>query len=331
MRRFGFQWHITDRCNLRCLHCYQDAYSDENEQGIDTLKRFADKIFGSSKVGRVSVNITGGEPLLYPHISELLTHIEGFDTCEEISIITNGTFISQNLIESIFSLKKIRYIKISIESADPLVNDRIRGRKNLKSVTENLARFKMTGKEILIMMTLASYNFRGVADMVRYVRENGLAGLIFERFVPLGRGTGLRTEYLKRYEWKSAVSKILNVAGLDLISEDVVQYRAFWLVNERGRLFIKGALCNLGRGSMALMPDGSIFPCRRYPKKIADLKYEDLGSIMRKLSDYDRSRIKDRLSGEGCALCGFAECTGCRALTYAITHKENGDDLQCYL
>ena len=28
-RTFNFQWHITDRCNLRCHHCYQSEYSQE--------------------------------------------------------------------------------------------------------------------------------------------------------------------------------------------------------------------------------------------------------------------------------------------------------------
>jgi len=39
---FGFQWHITDRCNLRCTHCYQDDYSGSNEMRLDDLKRIAD-------------------------------------------------------------------------------------------------------------------------------------------------------------------------------------------------------------------------------------------------------------------------------------------------
>ncbi|MDY6992090.1 MAG: hypothetical protein SVR94_05715 [Pseudomonadota bacterium] len=25
-RSLLFQWHLTERCNLRCAHCYQDHY-----------------------------------------------------------------------------------------------------------------------------------------------------------------------------------------------------------------------------------------------------------------------------------------------------------------
>ena len=28
-RMLVLQWHITERCNLRCAHCYQDGYAGE--------------------------------------------------------------------------------------------------------------------------------------------------------------------------------------------------------------------------------------------------------------------------------------------------------------
>ncbi len=63
---FGFQWHITDKCNLRCTHCYQEDYSGSNELGLDGLERIADEIIKTlskwNKKGDIA--ITGGEPLL---------------------------------------------------------------------------------------------------------------------------------------------------------------------------------------------------------------------------------------------------------------------------
>ena len=31
------QWHVTERCNLRCAHCYQEAYSGEELRFQDLL------------------------------------------------------------------------------------------------------------------------------------------------------------------------------------------------------------------------------------------------------------------------------------------------------
>lgn len=331
MRFFGFQWHITDRCNLRCVHCYQDIFSNERELGIEYLKSFADKIFGSNIATKIAVNITGGEPLFYPHISELLGHLNSYKNCSEINIITNGTYITDELISKIKSLQKIKYIKISIESATSSINDRIRGINNLKLVTDNLERFKKTKKEILIMMTLASYNYREIENMVDYIERHSLSGIIFERFVPIGSGREIKGEFLKCYEWESAVENILRISNLNLRPEEVIQYKAFWLLRGRKGYKLRGALCNLGKGSMALMPDGSVYPCRRYNKKIADLKFMTFEEIISILSQYDIKNLKKNLKGDTCAICGFEDCSGCRALVYALTGNEYGDDLQCFL
>ncbi len=32
------QWHITERCNLRCAHCYQNDYSGEELRFQDLFK-----------------------------------------------------------------------------------------------------------------------------------------------------------------------------------------------------------------------------------------------------------------------------------------------------
>lgn len=34
---FYFQWHITEKCNLRCRHCYHDNYTSTNELNSDGL------------------------------------------------------------------------------------------------------------------------------------------------------------------------------------------------------------------------------------------------------------------------------------------------------
>lgn len=39
---FYFQWHITDACNLRCSHCYQENYSPNSELLLQDLKTIAD-------------------------------------------------------------------------------------------------------------------------------------------------------------------------------------------------------------------------------------------------------------------------------------------------
>jgi molybdenum cofactor biosynthesis enzyme MoaA len=84
---FYFQWHITDRCNLRCSHCYQNDYS---------LKTVADKINHAltvwKKEGRLA--ITGGEPFIRKDLFDLLHYLEQQPTIKKIGILSNGTLIT---------------------------------------------------------------------------------------------------------------------------------------------------------------------------------------------------------------------------------------------
>jgi len=42
---FYFQWRVTDKCNLRCSHCYQTTYSDSSDMSLTDLIEIANKLF----------------------------------------------------------------------------------------------------------------------------------------------------------------------------------------------------------------------------------------------------------------------------------------------
>lgn len=70
--RLLLQWHITERCNLRCAHCYQNDYSGEELQFKDLLEvvqQFKDimSFWRGKAVGhraRGHLTVTGGEPFV---------------------------------------------------------------------------------------------------------------------------------------------------------------------------------------------------------------------------------------------------------------------------
>ena len=67
---FHIQWHITDRCNLRCKHCYMysgKAYS--NELSLDQWKEIIKSYIDNE--GR-EIIFCGGEPLILKNFSELI-------------------------------------------------------------------------------------------------------------------------------------------------------------------------------------------------------------------------------------------------------------------
>jgi radical SAM protein with 4Fe4S-binding SPASM domain len=94
---------------------------------------------------------------------------------------------------------------------------------------------------------------------------------------------------------------------------------------------LQGALCNLGDESMALMPDGTVYPCRRLPIAVGNVLKEPFETILPRLKRYAAPRIARDLRGSLCGMCGVKGCAGCRALARALTGDLLSDDPQCAL
>ncbi len=96
-------------------------------------------------------------------------------------------------------------------------------------------------------------------------------------------------------------------------------------------LELRAAECNLGASSMALMPDGSVQPCRRLPVVVGNLANEPLGQIRRRLERFSPSRVKKDLYGPVCSACPLEYCSGCRAMARAVIGNWLDDDPCCPL
>ena len=79
MDGFGFQWHLSDRCNQRCAHCYQTDFDARGQLDLAAWRKMADRIFGALPDCPISVNLTGGEPLLLADLEALIAHLHGFE------------------------------------------------------------------------------------------------------------------------------------------------------------------------------------------------------------------------------------------------------------
>lgn len=332
MTGFGFQWHLTDRCNGRCAHCYQDSFDPGSERPLADLCAMADAVLGGLAGREVSINLTGGEPLLLPGLPRLLEHLAGHPNLGELNVITNATITDPAVLESLARIERLRFLKVSLESADEVVNDRVRGAGNLARVRRNLELYRRrVGKPVVLMMTLARHNLAGIGGMAALAREAGAAGVIYERFVPLGQGRRLRDQVLGPADWARAMDSVLAAAGTEVETDELLPYRAFWLWTDGRVEPLEGALCNLGGESMALMPDGTVYPCRRLPIPVGRVLEEPFEVLLARLEAYAPDAVRARLRGALCGLCGVEGCSGCRALARAMTGDWLADDSQCPL
>ncbi|PKL43536.1 MAG: hypothetical protein CVV42_20090 [Candidatus Riflebacteria bacterium HGW-Riflebacteria-2] len=331
---FGFQWHLTDRCNRRCRHCYQESFEPGTiEASPGARRKLADAILKAIPNEPVSVNLTGGEPFLLPDLIDLIGYLETFPNLADVSVITNGTIHDSALIKTFGNFPRFSMFKMSVESGNREINDYIRGAGSLETLRRSIPLYReLSSRPVSLMMTLSRANAKTIAETVDFAVEAGAAGIMFERFVPLGTGQGMSEAVLSADDWYRAILAIGHASGLEVDPDDLAACRAFWLWLDRDpEDALDAALCNLGSESMALMPDGTVFPCRRLEIPVGNLFQEPFPAIRRRLADWDCANIRPRLHGDICGVCQFENCPGCRALARALTGDPLADDPQCVL
>ncbi|MBC7320013.1 radical SAM protein [bacterium] len=322
-REFAFQWHITDLCNLRCKHCYQDRFDAKRDIPVDIWERVIEDIVLSLKTEGytgLDINITGGEPLISPLLLPIMGFLEEIDFVREVNLITNGINL-KTLYPRLRSYKKLNYIKVSLEGPNPEINDFIRGRGNFDRVMENI---RDISERVILMYTLTRFNYNKIEDMYNLGRSLGVKGLIIERFIPLGVGRDIMEKTLGSKEWLDVLKIIANLFGVNWV--ELLPFKAFFIDLQDQQIL--GALCNLGDESMCLMPDGIVYPCRRLPIPIGDVKTDNFGEILDRLKAFRDQLTKFSLRGR-CHLCEINDCIGCRALVYAVTGDIHSEDVQC--
>src|SRR5512134_600111 len=108
-------YYVTMQCNLNCTYC-EDFGSRRNQQvtpapPLEDAKRILNVI----RSGMDRLWLTGGEPLMYPQILDLLVYAKHDLKFREISLITNGTLLSQH----IDLLPFLDRLIVSLDAVDP--------------------------------------------------------------------------------------------------------------------------------------------------------------------------------------------------------------------
>jgi len=172
---------VTNRCNLKCQHCYWWLNREaQKELGSDEWRNVVRQNF--IKKGVISITLAGGEPLLRPDVIEAIIQEMKWRT---VSIVTNGTLPLVDFGVGYF---------ISIDGTET-IHDTIRGIPVYKTVKRNVVNHPEVD-DVFINMTVNTLNYECVEEVVRdwygYAR-----GLTFQFHTPFSHDDRLWLPYGK--------------------------------------------------------------------------------------------------------------------------------------
>jgi radical SAM protein with 4Fe4S-binding SPASM domain len=338
---FLIQWHLTDRCNLTCTHCYQTGEKTD-EMTLPEIKTAIHEISDTLAIWMdtygihfsPSVNITGGEPFLVKDIFAVLSEFQkrGF----EIYLLSNGTLINKARAQQLADLP-IQGVQVSIEGPRK-IHESIRGKNSFSSSLRGVQNLLQAGLEVTLNVTLSSLNDRYFMDIYRLSSVIGVQKLGFSRLVPSGRGKTLVKEMLGTEDVKLLYKNIfsLETSGPEIVTGDPVasQSRTTLKDGDCGDIALGG--CSAGISGLTILPEGTLLPCRRLPVPIGNIKRNSLREVWATSEVLNSLRDRSQYKGK-CRTCkSWAQCRGCRAIAYAYTNASGqGDylaqDPQCFI
>ncbi len=330
---FHIQWHITNFCHLRCKHCYQEDFSTEKDLDLSRLKAIGDNLSEALVrwERRGSIHLTGGEPLLKGELIPLLAYLDEKPMVEELGIITNGLLLNQEFLDEAGRISKLKKIRISLDGAEAKTHNSIRQTGSFEKVLERLRSIDQQNRfEILFMFTLMKRNYQDTQALIRLAESLGMDGLILERFIPLGKGRAFKDDVLEREQWKDLLLALSHFISSESDESELLSYQAFRITFDEEGVELSGAPCILGKDGLCIMPEGTVFPCRRFPVAVGNLLRDPLQEIWEGSEILEVLRKKENLKGR-CRSCGVEDCRGCRSLAFALTGDYLAEDPHCPL
>ncbi|AZR73708.1 hypothetical protein BBF96_10125 [Anoxybacter fermentans] len=189
-------WDITNKCNLSCIHCYNSDYIEmkEKEEKFDTPY-----IVNQLKIlGIKIVNILGGEPLLRSDIVEVVKCLS--ENNLQVFLTTNATLLNEQLSYDLINAGLNR-ISFSLESAYPVVYEKIRGENNYRRALKGIKTFVKVANDLQstiikgLAVTIFPLNIKEKEDVKKILdlaQDLNLERVGFNWIVPVNKGDSFR-------------------------------------------------------------------------------------------------------------------------------------------
>jgi radical SAM protein with 4Fe4S-binding SPASM domain len=336
-------WSLSYQCNLRCMHCYQNAGQRSSDEL--TLDEQLEVVEEMARAGVSLVVLSGGEPLANSNLGSLIRRIK--ERKMAVSIDTNGVLLNQEEVNHLKQLS-VDSIEISLDSVDPASHDRFRGLDG--AFEKTLHAIELSSKAGIfttVATTATKINLSQSKELVSLAKSRGAQRVVFFDLIPAGRGREIQElglSFPEHMQLMASVKEGFFERGIEVFTE-LPQYAiysssaggdsmsadpqtalsverftlsSFFDCAGQNNMYRKFAAylggCPAGRLYCNIQPNGDVTPCMFMPgfPIAGNLKKQSLLDIW---NGPTFQALRDRSSFQGkCGECRFSlVCGGCRA------------------
>lgn len=297
---------LTTRCPLRCPQCYCDLH-----QGKDIKKEIALKYLEQAADLRIPfINLSGGETLAYPHLTELL-EFTGAHGLHAAIAISGWGFDHAKLQE----LKRagVGEIYVSLNGSSQEINALSRDGYDMAVNALRLLQ-EDQGVDYYINWVARNDNIEDFPNLVSMAQNYGVKGIVVLESKPDASYVVQATLSEDNFLMLANFIKNHNQQAICIAVEPCFSPLRAYIYNaylwNRNTGVNKG--CGAGRNAMAVDVDGNLIPCRHllYPEPYEQIEdYWQHSEVLKQLREYEDHKE------EPCRNCYLTNnCISCRAV-----------------
>ncbi len=272
-----FVWiEVTDMCNLRCIHCYDNALcSDGKIMPINDFKHVIDELV---KKGVHRIQLIGGEPfILGESLFEYLDYC--VDKFEYLEIFTNGTLINDEWYQYIYN----NNIKIAL---------------SVYSYNENIHNY----------VTQNAMSWRETNNTIKKLYEYGINYRV-KNVLMRNVDIGVKNTDLYELSNKKDIVRLTGRAKLNLISDELIERKlitennfAYKINRELVKKCLNGHNCFAKR--LYFSVDLNVYPCVMERRLLhGNIRNSALDDVLKKeILHFNKDMIDE------CKVCEFRYC-----------------------
>ncbi len=177
-------WNLIRRCNLTCKHCYSVSADRDfpNELDLPQIHRVMDDL---QAYGVPVLILSGGEPLMHPHILEVSRRAKAMGFY--VGLSSNGTRIGPDNIADIAAVG-YDYVGISIDGMGE-THDRFRRMDGAFDLAQRGVRLcREAGIKVGLRFTLTEDNARDLPALLSLMRDEQVDKFYLSHLNYAGRG-----------------------------------------------------------------------------------------------------------------------------------------------
>jgi len=324
--------NLTQRCPLKCIYCYA---SSGGSQELDFSKLYQNFIRFLDKVKPRVLIISGGEPLYYSHIWDLLEELRKYNTC--VSLSTSGMCLDEDAVNKL-KYFGVRYVGVSLDSPSSYADSKIRKASSLEKIISSINILKKYDIEVGLRTTLTWVSYASVDNLIEFCKKFNIGRLCLYYLMPSGRGRDLyntlalnnhyiRAKFLvyitKLVECNPDVDILLVTEPSDMLAIALLSSDNEDEFYRKVRTWCNRTMCGAGSKIISIFYDGEVHPCQ-FMRDIA------CGNIMNNtILDILTKAREIHLKLPTCRYCTFLNyCHGC---PIKIAYGRSAIDPECAL